>query len=95
MLWIWRLKLEMKVRNYLLGIDIEHVPNKEIALFIFGRRGEGHVDPQIIDNINYYDKIKIPEYKSFMAGNRKKSIGISSSLYHNIYLKQPIQKSSW
>ena len=30
-----------EVRNYLLGIDIEHVPNKEIALFIFGRRGEG------------------------------------------------------
>ena len=67
-----------EVRNYLLGIDIEHVPNK-IALFIFGRRGEGHVDPQIIDNINYYEKIKIPEYKSFMSGYRKKSIGISIS----------------
>ena len=73
-----------EVRNYLLGIDIEHVPNNEIALFIFGRRGEGHVDPQIIDNINYYEKIKIPEYKSFMSGNRKKSIGITSSLYNNI-----------
>ena len=72
-----------EVRNYLLGIDIEHVPNNEIALFIFGRRGEGHVDPQIID-INYYEKIKIPEYKSFMSGNRKKSIGITSSLYNNI-----------
>ena len=60
------------------------MPNNEIGLFIFGRRGEGHVDPQIIDNINYYEKIKIPEYKSFMSGNRKKSIGITSSLYNNI-----------
>ena len=49
-----------EVRNYIFGIDIEHVPNNDIALFIFGRRGEGHVDPQIIDNINYYEKIKIP-----------------------------------
>ena len=80
-----------EVRNYLLGIDIKHVPNKEIALFIFGRRGEGHVDPQIIDNINYYEKIKIPEYKSFMAGNRKKSIGITSCLYHNITSSNPIE----
>ena len=43
-----------EVRNYIFGIDIDHVPNNDIALFIFGRRGEGHVDPQIIDNINYY-----------------------------------------
>ena len=86
------LEIEVKneVRNYLLGIDIEHVPIKEIALFIFGRRGEGHVDPQIVDNINYYEKIKIPEYKSFMAGNRKKSIGITSSLYH-ITSSNPIE----
>ena len=87
--------LEIEVRNevrkYFLGIDIEYVPNKEIALFIFGRRGEGRVDPQIIDNINYYKKIKIPEYKSFMAGNRKKSIGITSSLYHNITSSNPIK----
>ena len=68
------------VRNYLFGIDIEHVPNNEIALFIFGRRGEGHVDPQIIDNFNYYEKIKIPEYKSFVAGDRRKSIGMTNGL---------------
>ena len=80
-----------EVRNYLFGIDIEHVPNNEIALFIFGRRGEGHVDPQIIDNINYYEKIEIPEYKSFMAGNRKKSIGITSSLYNDINSSNPIE----
>ena len=85
------IEVRNEVRNYLLGIDIEHVPNKEIALFIFGRRGEGHVDPQIIDNINYYDKIKIPEYKSFMAGNRKKSIGISVSNYHDITSSNPIE----
>ena len=69
-----------EVRNYLFGIDIEHVPNNEIALFIFGRGGEGRVDPQFIDNINYYKKIKIPEYKSFMAGDRRKSIGITNGL---------------
>ena len=60
-------------------------------MFIFGRRGEGRVDPQIIDNINYYEKIKIPEYKLFMAGNRKKSIGITNSLYHNISSSNPIK----
>ena len=80
-----------EVRNYLLGIDIEHVPNKEIALFIFGRRGEGHVDPQIIDNINYYYKIMIPEYKSFMAEYRKKLTGISVSNYHDITSSNPIE----
>ena len=69
-----------EVSNYLFRIDIEYVPNNEIALFIFGRRGEGHVDPQIIDNINYYEKIKIPEYKSFMAGDRRKSIGMTNGL---------------
>ena len=74
-----------------IALNITHVPGKEIALFVFGRRGEGHVDPQIIDNINYYEKIKIPEYKSFMAGNRKKSIGITSSLYHNIDSSNPIE----
>ena len=69
-----------EVRNYLFRIDIEHVQNNEIALFIFGRGGEGHIDPQIIDNINYYEKIKIPEYKSFMAGDRRKSIGMTNGL---------------
>ena len=87
------LEIEVKneVRNYLLGIDIEHVPNKEIALFIYGRRGEGYVNPQIIDNISYYEKIKIPKYKSFMAGNRKISIGISVSHYHDIISINPIE----
>ena len=87
------LEIEVKneVRNYLLGIDIEHVPNKEIALFIYGRRGERYVNPQIIDNINYYEKIKIPEYKSFMVGNRKISIEISVSHYHDIISSNPIE----
>ena len=43
------IEVRNEVRNYLFGIDIDYVPNKEIALFIFGRRGEGHVDLQIID----------------------------------------------
>ena len=51
----------MDAANLSIALNITHVPGKEIALFIFGRRGEGHVDPQIIDNINYYEKIKIPE----------------------------------
>ena len=62
------IEVRNEVRNYLFGIDINHVPNKEIALFIFGRRGEGHVDLQIIDNINYYEKIKIPEYNHSWQG---------------------------
>ena len=77
-----------EVSNYLFRIDIEYVPNNEIALFIFGRRGEGHVDPQIIDNINYYEKIKIPEYKSFMAGDRRKSIGMTNGLILKILSTQ-------
>ena len=52
------IEIRNEVRNYLFGTDIEHVPNNEIALLIFGRRGEGHVDPQIIDNINYYYLLK-------------------------------------
>ena len=47
-------------KNYFFCTDIDHVPNKGIALFIFRRRGEGHVDPQIVDNILYWDKIKVP-----------------------------------
>ena len=64
------------VKNYLFRIDINHVPSKEMALFIFGRRGEGRVDPQIIDNINYYEKIKIPRYRSFeVNADRRIEIG--------------------
>ena len=69
-----------EVRNYIFGIDIEHVPNNEIALFIFGIRGEGHVDRQIIDNISYYEKIKIPRYRSFeVNADRRSEIGFAST----------------
>ena len=69
-----------EIRNYIFGIDIDHVPNNEIALFIFGRRGEGRVDPQIIDNINYYEKIKIPRYRSFeVNADRRSEIGFAST----------------
>ena len=76
------LEVELRVNasNLNIALNITHVSNKEIALLLFGRRGEGHVDPQIIDNINYYEKIKIPEYKSFMAGDRRKSIGMTNGL---------------
>ena len=65
-----------EVRNCIFGIDIEHVPNNEIALFIFGRRGEGHVDPQISDNINYYEKIKIPRYRSFEVNADRRRVRV-------------------
>ena len=72
------IEVRNEVRNYLFRIDIEHVTNKEITLFIFGRRGKGHVDPQIIDNIKYYEKIKIPRYKSFeVNSDRKSEIGLN------------------
>ena len=68
--------------NLTLVLNIDYVPNKEIALFFMGRSGEGYVDPMMIDNINYWDKIKIPAYHSFMSGNRKKTIGITSNIPH-------------
>ena len=33
------IEVRNEVKNYFFGIDIDHVPGKEIALFIFGRRG--------------------------------------------------------
>ena len=76
------LEIELRVdaANLIIALNITYAPGKEIALFILGRRGEGHVDPQIVDNINYYEKIKIPEYKSFMAGDRRKSIRMTNGV---------------
>ena len=34
-------------------ITVHYVANKEIPLFIFGRRGESYVDPQLLDNLSY------------------------------------------
>ena len=80
-----------EVRNYIFGIDIDHVPNNEIALFIFGRRGEGHVDPQIIDNINYYEKIKIPRYRSFeVNADRRSEIGFASTFTGGVLVLKSI-----
>ena len=86
------LEIETKfdILNLNIALDITHVPAKEIAMFFFGRRGEGHVDPMIIDNINYYEKIKIPEYKSFMAMDRRKSIGMTNTLLSEVD-KHPIE----
>ena len=85
------LEIETKVdtSNLNIALVIHHVPAKEIAMFFFGRRGEGHVDPMIIDNINYYEKIKIPEYKSFTAMDRRKSIGITNTILSEVD-KHPI-----
>ena len=51
-------------------ITVHYVVNKEIALFIFGRRGEGYVDPQLLDNLSYGEMIRIPRYKSLERGDR-------------------------
>ena len=85
------LKIETKVdtSNLNIALIIRHVPAKEIAMFFFGRRGEGYVDPMIIENINYYEKIKIPEYKSFTAMDRRKSIGITNTILSEVD-KHPI-----
>ena len=86
------LEIETKVdtSNLNIALIIHHVPAKEIAMFFFGRRGEGHVDPMIIDNIDYYAKIKIPEYKSFTAMDRRKSIGMTNTLLFEVD-KHPIE----
>ena len=45
--------LKADVNEMYFRITLSHLANKEIALFLFGRRGAGHVDPMIIDNIDY------------------------------------------
>ena len=79
------LELRADTENLNIALNITHVPGKEIALFIFGTRGEGHVDPQIIDNINYYDKIKIPRYISFEIDyGRRSEIGFDTTFIGHI-----------
>ena len=53
--------------------------NKEIALFIFGRRGEGYVDPQLLDNLSYGEMTGIPRYKSLETGDRRGQILVTGS----------------
>ena len=79
------IELRADTENLNIALNITHVPGKEIALFIFGRRGEGHVDPQIIDNINYYEKIKIPRYRSFeINSDRRSEIGFDTTFIGHI-----------
>ena len=60
-------------------ITVYYVANKEIALFIFGRRGEGYVDPQLLDNLLYGEMIRIPCYKSLETGDRRGQILVTGS----------------
>ena len=46
-------ELKVDIKQLLIILTLTHVLNKEIALFIYGRRGAGHVDPMIIDNVDY------------------------------------------
>ena len=73
-------EVETESKSYFFVIDIDHVPNKEIALGIFEKRGKRHVDRCIVDGINYWEKIKVPIYRPFMAMDRKKSIKITNTL---------------
>ena len=45
--------MKVDIKQLLIILTLTHVLNKEIALFIYGRRGAGHVDPMIIDNVEY------------------------------------------
>ena len=48
-----------------ITIHINSETGKEIAFYIYGRRGEGHVDPMIIDNFETEPfQIVIPKYRS-------------------------------
>ena len=60
-------------------ITVHYVDNKEIPLFIFGRRGEGYVDPQLLDNLSYGEMIRIPRYKSLETGGRRCQILVLGS----------------
>ena len=55
-------------------ITLNYIVYKEIAIFISGRRGEGHVDPLIQENLHYGEMIRIPRYKSLETGDRRGQI---------------------
>ena len=52
------ISLKANVNTMYFKITLNHHVNKEVALFLFGRRGAGHVDPMIIDNIDYSKDIE-------------------------------------
>ena len=60
-------------------ITVHYITQKEIALFIFGRRGEGYVNPQLLDNLAYGEMIRIPRYKSLETGDRRGQIFVTGS----------------
>lgn len=72
-------EVQSSVSSLTIRIHIDYDIGKEIAIFIYGRRGDGYVNPQIIDNINYYAKIKIPRYKSVETPDRRKRMNIDST----------------
>lgn len=65
--------------NKSVTLQIRHVANREVALFLYGRRGYGPVDPQIIDDINYARILFIPRYMSFETGDRIGEIRVTST----------------
>ena len=55
-------------------LTLDYIVGKEIAIFISGRSGEGHVDPLIQENLPYGEMIRIPRYKSLETGERRGQI---------------------
>ena len=55
-------------------ITLDYIVGKEIAIFVSGRGGEGHVDPLIQENLPYGEMIRIPRYKSHETGDRRGQI---------------------
>ena len=80
------IQLNADANEVLFNLRLFHHVNKEIAHFLFGRRGAGHVDPMILDNIDYrkmiddnINNIRVPRYRYFEEGDRRGRIHIITS----------------
>ena len=61
------------------NLRLSHQVGREIARFLFGRRGAGRVDPMIIGNIDYSRYMIIPRYKSFEFSDRRYEVVVKSN----------------
>ena len=64
-------------------LTLDYILGKEIAIFISGRRGEGHVDPLIQENLPYGEMMRIPRYISLETGERRGQI-IVDGLFNDV-----------
>ena len=65
--------------DVIMLLTLNYIVGKEIAIFISGRRGEGHVDPLIQENLPYGEIIRIPRYKSLETGERRGQIIVTGT----------------